>query len=106
MAAEENNSSLLDYISKYAENTPESVAMLGPGQQPLTYRNLYRRVQYVIQTLRAMGVRRGDRVATFSPFGLNDAVVNLGVLSCTTGVPLDPNISEIEAIRILDASNI
>ena len=62
-----------------AEKNPAAIAVTAPGQEPLTYERLYKQVDYVVQTLSALGIGRRDRVAIVLPNSPELAVVFLGV---------------------------
>jgi acyl-CoA synthetase (AMP-forming)/AMP-acid ligase II len=50
-------------LTHQAEHNPDATAILAPGRPPLTYGCLHRHIIDVGRTLRAMGIRRNDRVA-------------------------------------------
>lgn len=52
-----------DYVSYYAEHTPDNEAMLLDDER-VTYRDFHTRVETLARALLAAGVRKGDRVAT------------------------------------------
>ena len=56
---------------------PDAPAILASGRAPLTYGRLWRHVDEVVQTLRAMGISRQDRVALMLPNGAEMAVAIL-----------------------------
>ena len=68
-----------DLIETWAEQSPAATAILSPGREPLTYEGLRSQVEHSIQTLQAMGVRRGDRVAVVLPNGPEMASAFLAV---------------------------
>lgn len=57
---------LLDYLPYNAEHHPTRPALVGPGQT-ITWSELLERTAAVAQALIANGVRRGDRVAVWTP---------------------------------------
>jgi acyl-CoA synthetase (AMP-forming)/AMP-acid ligase II/aryl carrier-like protein len=73
-----------------ARQNPDAVALLAPGRAPVTYRELCRRVNQIVATLRARGIQRNDRVGVVLPNGPDMAVAFLGVASAATCAPLNP----------------
>src|SRR5215471_8942635 len=83
-------------LAERAECTPDALALLAPGRVPLTYGRLCQHVDHVVQTLRAMGVGRSDRVALVQPNGPEMAVASLAVAAGATCIPLNPAYSARE----------
>jgi acyl-CoA synthetase (AMP-forming)/AMP-acid ligase II/acyl carrier protein len=77
-------------LALQAMREPDATAIAAPGRAPLTYGGLHHRVNQVIATLNAFGVRRHDRVAMILPNGPEMAVAFLGVASGATAAPLNP----------------
>src|SRR2546426_6473794 len=77
-------------LAERSKHTPDALAILAPGRLPLTYGRLWRHVDDVVQTLRAMGLERQDRVALMLPNGPEMAVAFLAVAASTTCIPLNP----------------
>lgn len=98
MSTEPNASSTKDQhsncvhclILKWANQTPDAIAIAAPGRKPLTYRHLNTHIQNVVKTLNAMGISRNDRVAIVLPNGPEMAVAFLAVASGATSAPLNP----------------
>ena len=51
----------------FAERLPDAPAILTPGREPLTFRDLCHQANYVRETLNSWGIGRGDRVALVVP---------------------------------------
>ena len=83
-------------LAQWAAQAPDALAILAPGRPPLTYSRLWRHVADVVQTLRALGLRRHDRVALILPNGPEMAVACLAVAAGTICVPLNPAYSTNE----------
>jgi acyl-CoA synthetase (AMP-forming)/AMP-acid ligase II/thioesterase domain-containing protein/acyl carrier protein len=79
-----------------AQRVPDIEAILSPGRQPLRFGDLPDRLRGVREDLARLGVGRGDRVASVLRRGPETAVCYLGVASCATYVPLNPDFSESE----------
>src|SRR5262245_41698979 len=83
-------------LAERAACTPDALALLAPGRTPLTYGRLCQHVYDRVQTLQAMGVGRGDRVASVLPNGPEMAVASLAVAASATCIPLNPAYSARE----------
>src|SRR5262249_49978210 len=70
--------------------SPDSIALLASGRDPLTYRLLLLAVESIAKQLRAKGISRGDRVAIVMPNGPEMAIAFLGVACAATSAPLNP----------------
>jgi acyl-CoA synthetase (AMP-forming)/AMP-acid ligase II len=82
--------SCLPHILEYhAKRIPDVPAILAPGRVPLTYSRLYRHIDEMGRTLRAMGIARGDRVAVLLPNGPEMAVAILTVATSATCAPMN-----------------
>ncbi len=77
-------------LQKWAELTPEAIAIAAPGRAPLTYRRLFAHVETVIESLNAAGVGPNDRVVVALPDGPETAVAFLAVAAAASCVPLNP----------------
>src|SRR5438105_2821594 len=80
----------------WAERMPNASAILAPERLPLTYSRLRQHINYVVQTLHAMGLNHSDRVAVVLPNGPEMAVACLSVASGMTCAPLNPAYSTSE----------
>jgi amino acid adenylation domain-containing protein len=77
-------------LHKWAELTPEAIAIAAPGRAPLTYRRLFAQVETVKNSLNAAGIGRNDRVVVALPGGPETAVAFLAVAAAASCVPLNP----------------
>jgi acyl-CoA synthetase (AMP-forming)/AMP-acid ligase II/acetyltransferase-like isoleucine patch superfamily enzyme/acyl carrier protein len=77
-------------VQSRAERHPESIAIVAPGREPLTYTGLLEQIDGTVTSLRALGLRRNDRVAVVLPNGPEMAVTFLGVASAAACAPLNP----------------
>jgi acyl-CoA synthetase (AMP-forming)/AMP-acid ligase II len=78
---------LLEY---HARHRPNACAILAPGRAPLSYAGLYRQVDTIEHTLRAIGISRHDRMALVLPNGPDAAVAILAVAASAVCVPMNP----------------
>jgi acyl-CoA synthetase (AMP-forming)/AMP-acid ligase II/acyl carrier protein len=92
-------SSLPHLLEYHAARTPDAPAILAPGRAPLTYRDLHEHVEKISRTLRAMGVRRRDRVALVLPNGPEMAVAFLTVAASAVCIPINPAYGAEELTR-------
>ena len=83
-------------IHAQAQQSPESIALLSPGKQPLTYHALDGQLRATALQLRGLGLRREDRVAVVLPNGPEMAAAFLGVSSACVAAPLNPAYSADE----------
>lgn len=83
-------------IDEWARLTPKADAIIAPGRRSLSYAALRDKIADMAITLRSLGVRSSDRVATVLPNGPESAVAFLAVSSCAAAAPLNPNYSESE----------
>ena len=74
--------SLLYLLEHQAKRIPAAPAILGPGRAPLSYGLLYRKVEQMRRSLRAIGIGRDQRVAVALPNGPEMAVAALAVAAC------------------------
>ncbi len=73
-----------------AQATPEAIAMVAPGREPLTYGRLLAAVDGAVDALNEFGVGRNSRVAIVLPNGPEMALAFLAVSACATSMPLNP----------------
>ena len=77
-------------LGTQAAQNSEAIALVDPGDTPLTYHRLLTRIKSIAATLNAMGIRRNDRVAVVLPAGSEMAVAIVAVTYCATCAPLNP----------------
>ncbi len=83
--------SIYQLLKMQAEKNPEAIAITAPERSPLTYGRLLKRVEHTVDTLRACGVKRNDRVAIVLPNGPEMAVAFAAVAAGATCAPLNPS---------------
>jgi len=83
-------------IAERADQTPDAPALLAPGNQPVSFRNLTTRIARVAEALRQAGVRPGDVVAVAMPDGILLVTTLLGTLEAAAAAPLDWKLTEAE----------
>jgi acyl-CoA synthetase (AMP-forming)/AMP-acid ligase II len=77
-------------LQKWAELTPDAIAIAAPGRAPLTYRCLFAHVETVSESLNAAGIGRNDRVVVALSDGPETTVAFLAVAAAASCVPLNP----------------
>jgi acyl-CoA synthetase (AMP-forming)/AMP-acid ligase II len=87
---------VLDLLSVPPLSRNDKPALLGLAKKPLSLPRLMGQIEYVSQSLRAAGVRSGDRVAICLPDGPEMAAAFLGVCSVVASAPLNPAYREEE----------
>ena len=86
------------FLEESADRFPDKVALVSEGRR-LTYAEVEAEANRVARALRAMGVRRGDRVALWLPNGVAEAITIFGVLKAdAVFVPLNPTL-KVEKLR-------
>jgi acyl-CoA synthetase (AMP-forming)/AMP-acid ligase II len=93
--------SLLRLLEYQAKRVPAAPAILGPERAPLSYDLLYRKVEQVRRSLRAIGIGRDQRVAVALPNGPEMAIAALAVAACAACAPLNPAYTAEELDRYL-----
>jgi len=68
----------------------ERPAILAPGREPLTHRELIELISRTTSTLDELGIGRRDRVAMVLPNGPEMAIAFLAVAASATAAPLNP----------------
>jgi acyl-CoA synthetase (AMP-forming)/AMP-acid ligase II/thioesterase domain-containing protein/acyl carrier protein len=79
-----------------ARSAGQVAAIVAPGREPLSFADVAARLLTIRDALAEYGIGRGDRVASALPRGPETAVCFLGVASCATYAPLNPDYSEAE----------
>src|SRR5215212_11677736 len=94
---------LLDLLRS---NPPAHAALVAPEQNiRISYGDLIDQVEAVAGQLAALGVRRGDRVASALPNGLANVVCFLAASQAGTAAPLNPGYKEDEFRFFLEDTN-
>jgi acyl-CoA synthetase (AMP-forming)/AMP-acid ligase II/thioesterase domain-containing protein len=83
-------------LAQFAEEAPDVPALLAPGNQSLSFRNLTARIARVAEALREAGMRPGDLVAVAMPDGIGLLTTLLGTLETAAVVPIDWQLTEAE----------
>ena len=83
-------------LRAWADETPEAVAFVSPGHEPITYRQLFEQIDFTIKALREIGLGSHDRIAIALPNGVELAALLLGVSCAAISVPLNPLYRENE----------
>jgi acyl-CoA synthetase (AMP-forming)/AMP-acid ligase II len=92
---------VLGALDFWAEITPAAVALLSPGQEPATYRELAEAVGRLAGELRARGLGRQDGIALLLPAGPQFCLALLATISVGIAVPFGWPSSEAMCRRIL-----
>jgi len=93
LAPDSTHSTLLTLL---AAAPGDKLALAVPDGPQLSYGQLRTNVHRVADTLAALGVERGDRVAIVLPQGLATVVATLGAALAATAAPLNPSFTEAE----------
>jgi amino acid adenylation domain-containing protein len=88
-------------IAAWAEREPAAAAVVAPGRAPLGFGRLGQHIDDTIAHLRAMGIRRGDRVALALPQGPEAATAFLAIAAGAVCAPINPALRERELSRDL-----
>ena len=75
-------------LAFWAARTPHAVALLAPGREAVTYRDLFQAVERLAGQLRARGLGRQDGIALLIPDGLDLCVGVLAAIAAGIAVPL------------------
>src|SRR5215216_149255 len=75
-------------LAHWAERTPDAIAVLAPGREPATYRELHDAVTHLAAELRSRGLGRGDGIALLFPEGADFCLALLAAISAGIGIPL------------------
>lgn len=77
-------------LSVGADAAHELPAILAPGRDPLTHRELIELVSRTSSAMHELGIGRGDRVAMVLPNGPEMAIAFLAIAASATAAPLNP----------------
>jgi acyl-CoA synthetase (AMP-forming)/AMP-acid ligase II/acyl carrier protein len=78
-------------LAGWAGVEPAGPAILAPDREALSYARLHDQVVSTVTELRALGIRRNDRVGLVVPNGPEMATSFLGVSAAATSAPLNPS---------------
>ena len=87
---------LPELIFAQSASEPESIALLAPGRNPLSYSQFTTQIQNTIAALHGFGIGRGDRVGIVLPNGPEMASAFISIASGATSAPLNPAYREAE----------
>ena len=87
---------LVEELKRRSESCLDAPAILAPGRDPVTYRELCREAGELARTLRTMGLERCDTVALVLPDGPEVLPAFLGVTDVAACAPLNPALRESE----------
>jgi acyl-CoA synthetase (AMP-forming)/AMP-acid ligase II len=79
-----------ELLEDKARTHRDEVAIAAPGRRPMTYGRLFHHVERTVEVLRAIGLKRNDRVAMVLPNGPEMAVGFVAVATAATCAPLNP----------------
>jgi acyl-CoA synthetase (AMP-forming)/AMP-acid ligase II len=93
-------------LASWAAATPDAIALLAPGREPATYRELHGAVDRLAAALRARGLGQDDGVALLFPEGRDLALALLAAISVGIAVPLVWPSPEAEHRRLLERGHV
>jgi acyl-CoA synthetase (AMP-forming)/AMP-acid ligase II/acyl carrier protein len=85
------NTTLLSLIKMNADRNPDAPAMISIDGETVTFDQLHKLIQGLVDDLNQLGIDRGDRVAVVIPNGPEMALAFLAVSSTAACAPLNPN---------------
>ena len=88
--------SVYQLLETRAKKNPQDIAIVASGKSSLSYSGLFVALFEVVYLLNTLCVSHNDRVAVALPNGAEMAVAFLGVATCATCAPLNPNYRESE----------
>jgi acyl-CoA synthetase (AMP-forming)/AMP-acid ligase II/thioesterase domain-containing protein len=83
-------------LDRRASETPDALAIVAPGRDPIAYRDLWKHVQTLQNALAGHGVRPSDVTALVLPGGPEFVLAFLAVSGTGACAPLDPALTENE----------
>jgi len=90
LARHQHGSELYNAINKACRQFSSSEALIVPGQAPLSFTQLARQVNEILNTCRQSGLSPGDRVGVLLPQGPENGVICLALMLNYGCVPLNP----------------
>lgn len=94
--------SIFEDLRFRAETTPETIALIAPGGEALTFGEFWRRIHEVAATTATCGLRSNDVIALSLPDETACLVIALGVMLSSTCAPLNPAFRESELASSLN----
>jgi len=83
-------------IKKWAVEHPNKAALVCPGGEFISYGQLFRDIRQIGNFLRGKNIGAKDAVAIVFSRSIEEVVVNLGIASFASAVPLNPEHSQVE----------
>ncbi len=80
-----------DVVRRHAAASPDAPALVAEGRLPLSYAALVALMDQFQQGLNGMGLGRQDRIAIVHPSNSAMASIVMGVWSCATAAPMNPD---------------
>src|SRR5262245_49031201 len=77
-------------IRDVAESRPQATALLAPDRTPLNYSDLLEQIDHTRDSLLALGLGRGDRIATVLPHSSETSLAMICVMAFATATPINP----------------
>ena len=85
-----------ELLRRWADATPDAPALMAPGREPLSYRQLSEQTEAAAGQLRSLGVGSDDRVVLVHQNGPELAAAFLAVSSAAVCAPLNPTYRQSE----------
>ena len=79
-------------FAHWAQEAPESSAILAPGRKALSFARLLEELESLSSTFNGFGIGRGDAVAIVMPQSVEQNFLIMGLAVCATAVPLNPGL--------------
>lgn len=83
-------------FAHWAQEAPESSAILAPGRKALSFARLLEELESLSSTFNGFGIGRGDAVAIVMPQSVEQNFLIMGLAVCATAVPLNPAYTQVE----------
>src|SRR3954467_2564852 len=93
--------SVSEALAFWAAETPDAIALLAPGREPATYRELHAAVERLTGALRAHGLTRQEAIALLLPEGPELCLLLLAGITAGIAVPLAWPNPEVAHARIV-----
>ena len=87
----DGSGTIIEAIRRWADRQPDAPALVAEARPPTTYAALAAAAAQFQRSLNACGFGRGDRIAIVHPGGTDMALALVGIWSCATAVPLNPD---------------
>jgi oxalate---CoA ligase len=95
--------SLSHVLTTLAYKSPDAAAIAAPGRADLSFQALFESISIAHRQLRALGVKRGDRVMLFAPGNSPEtASLSLAIAASATAIIVNPDLSNSELSYYLE----